>query len=89
MNNEHEMMTKTSLVSLVCANSGKLDDNGKELVITCGYSKAGKYGYFICKQKEDGKGRHLYSDQLEFFQKHDERTFTSALARFKEIVGEE
>lgn len=93
-NTDNQMMTAVSKTSLAVHKSAVLDSEGKELVIACGYTKGGKFGYFICKEHIANTGHppsevFKYSDQREFYQKENNHTYTAVLAKMKEILLDE
>jgi len=67
-------------------HTGVKDEQGKELVLTCGYATDGKFGYFIIKQHTKGS-RIIYSECQGFFQKTDEKTYQKALKYLQEQVS--
>ena len=86
------MILNNVYVSLTVHRSGH-KINGSELVVTCGYSVGGQYGYFICledqtKEKETNIPVYKYTNQYIFFPKKDESSFAQALQYLKSIVNQ-
>lgn len=86
--NENDMMTTKSKNRLSVYNSGVFDNDGRELVISCGYTHGSKFGYFICKERVTGDSSprvvYEYSDQVAFYPKESEKTYQTVL---KELEG--
>lgn len=84
--NENDMVRPQSLTSRTVTRSGVVE-NGKELVVSCGYTRKGQFGYFICWEKQeprkDNKVMYEYSDVISFKKKANERTLHEVLADFK------
>ena len=84
-------MARTNVyVSTTVHHSGHIID-GLELVVVCGYSIDGRYGYFICledKSIEDATNMPLYkySKQYCFFPKKDETSFAQTMQQLKTII---
>jgi hypothetical protein len=70
--------------SRTIARSGVKRDT-RELVIACGYSVSGKYGYFICWEEVTDKG-YKYADPILFKNKESERTYTQTLKQLEHLV---
>lgn len=92
---ETDMMTTKSKNRLSVFNSGVFDDDGKELVISCGYTNGGKFGYFICKETRTGKSLsetdvvnyvYEYTDQTAFYLKENEKTYQRVLEDVKRAI---
>ena len=90
---QQDDMAKTSVyVTLTVHHSGhKVSD--KELVVTCGYSIGGRYGYFICledqlKESSTNTILYKYTNQYAFFPKKDEYSFAQALQYLKSIIDQ-
>ena len=84
----NEMMTTESKVSLAVSHGGIFDE-GKELVVTCGYSTGGEFGYFLCKEEKKvvkGITTHYYTDQTNFIRKANGHTYSEVLEKFKEVI---
>ena len=79
-----EMFTKGSAGSLATVHTGYFE-NGKELVLAAAYHKDGRYGYFITFEQKTDEG-YVYTDHIEFHQKTNEKTYSAAAARLREIV---
>lgn len=90
---QRDDMVKTSVyVTLTVHHSGHIVDN-KELVVTCGYSIDGRYGYFICLEDKilDAAANatmYKYTDQRAFFPKKDESSFAQALQYLKSTIDQ-
>lgn len=93
---ETDMMTTKSKNRLSVFNSGVFDANGRELVISCGYTNGGKFGYFICKELRVGKPlsetdvinyEYEYTDQTAFYLKENEKTYQRVLEHVKQVFN--
>lgn len=85
-----DMMTTKSKNRLSVFNSGEFDDDGRELVIACGYTNGAKFGYFICKEKASGNPLnevYEYTDQTAFYLKENEKTYQRVLEDVKRQIG--
>jgi hypothetical protein len=58
----------------------------RELVIVCGYSVSGLYGYFICWETLID-GVHLYTDPIAFEQKTTEASYTRLIGDLNRIIA--
>ena len=90
--NENDMMITKSKNRLSVFNSGVYDDEGRELVISCGYSNAAKFGYFVCKEKVTASGNphdevYEYTDQTAFYLKENEKTYQRVLEDVKRMIS--
>lgn len=94
--NENDMMTTKSKNRLSVYNSGVFDDDGRELVISCGYTHGGKFGYFVCKEIKTSKSLsetdvinyvYEYSDQVAFYPKESEKTYQTVLKELEGMIG--
>lgn len=87
-----EMMTISSKNQLSVFRSGIFDSDNKETVISCGYTKGNKFGYFICKEKvttcgDPHKEVYEYTDQVAFYPKENEKTYQRVLEDVKRMVA--
>lgn len=89
--NENGMMTTKSKSRLSVYNSGVFDDDGRELVISCGYTHGSKFGYFICKERVTGDSSpdvlYEYSDQITFYPKDSEKTYQHVLKCLQDMTA--
>ena len=90
--NETDMMTTRSKSRLSVFNTGVFDDEGRELVISCGYTHGGKFGYFVCKEKVTAVGNphdetYEYTDQTAFYLKENEKTYQRVLEDVKRQIS--
>lgn len=84
------MYSVNSYTDLTVFRTGKVQD-GKELVITCGYTNDGRFGYFIVDEQlsKDGKTNRpmwKYSNQRAFFQKKNEQAYKDAIDQIKGMI---
>lgn len=83
-----DMMITHTKNKLTVVNSGVFDQDGKELVLACGYTHGWKFGYFICNERvytdKDNVVWYDYSDQKAFYEKVDERAYQTALKDMKQ-----
>lgn len=93
---ENDMMITQSKNRLSVHNTGIFDDGGRELVIACGYTHGGKFGYFVCKEIRVGNAlsetdtinyEYRYSDQTAFYLKENEKTYQRVLEDVKRMIG--
>lgn len=92
MKNENDMMITKSKSRLSVFNSGMFDADGHELVISCGYTNGGKFGYFVCKEKVTFVGNphdntYEYIDQSAFYLKETEKTYQIVLEEVKRMIA--
>ena len=85
------LLTSKSKTRLSIFNSGSYDDDGRELVISCGYSSDYKFGYFICKEKVTAEGNphdetYEYTDVHSFYPKENETTYQRVLEDLKRML---
>ena len=90
MKKPEAMYSAKSFTNLTVFRSGKKTDDA-ELVVTCGYTNDGRYGYFICNETTsvDSKTKKpvwLYEDQVAFFPKKNEATYREVLVKVKELT---
>lgn len=87
--NENDMVHPQSLTSRTITRSNVVQ-NGKELVVSCGYTRSGQFGYFVCWEAQDphkdNKIMYEYSDVISFKKKANERTLHEVLADFKTLT---
>ena len=87
--NKNDMVSESTLASRTVTRSG-IVENGKELVVSCGYTREGQFGYFVCWESQtphrDNKVMYEYSDVVSFKKKANERTLHEVLAEFKTLV---
>lgn len=88
---ENDMMTTKSKGRLSVFNTGVFDAAGNELVISCGYTNGGKFGYFICREKVTAVGNlhdetYEYTDQTAFYLKENEKTYQHVLEDVKRMI---
>ncbi len=81
------MYSTQSFTDLTSVHSGKQMTNG-ELVIACGYTHDGRYGYFIIEEQQsvDKKSKRpvwVYTNQRVFIQKKNEQSYKDALHQLK------
>jgi hypothetical protein len=74
-----------SNISRAITRSGIKKDT-RELVIACGYSVSGKYGYFICWEQIVKNG-YEYTDPIFFKAKESERTYSQVLKQLDHLVA--
>lgn len=84
------MHTDKSYADLTVHRSGQKDGN-KELVVACGYTNDGKYGYFIIEEeqtvcKKTMKPMWLYTNQRQFTPKKNEQSYRDVLTALGDIV---
>ena len=84
--NENDMMTTKSKNRLSVFNTGVFDDSGRELVISCGYTHGGKFGYFVCREKMTGEV-YEYTEQTAFYLKETEKTYQRVLEDVKRMIA--
>lgn len=65
--------------------TGVKDEQGREIVLACGYAKNGHFGYFIVRESKVGE-QFIYGDQYAFFRKVNENSFKEALKALKETI---
>lgn len=92
MKKPDSMYSSTSFTDLTVFRSGKTDEAGRELVVTCGYTNGGQYGYFICYEdhgvdKKSNKPVWLYVNQYSFDQKKTEATYREVLRKLRGLVS--
>lgn len=84
--NENDMVHPQTLTSCTITRSG-IVENGKELVVSCGYTRGGQFGYFICWERQElhknNKMMYEYSDIVSFKKKANERTLYEVFVDFK------
>lgn len=73
-----------SKASRTVARAG-VKKEARELVIACGYSVSGKYGYFICWEEVTPKG-YKYTDPILFKPKESERTYAQILKQLEHLA---
>lgn len=78
----HAMLRKTSIA---VQRTGVKDEQGREIVLACGYANNGQFGYFVIREHKVGDV-FMYTDQRSFVKKLNERSFQEALNNLKEIV---
>ena len=87
--NDNDMVHPATMTSRTITRSG-IKKDGKELVVSCGYSTAGKFGYFVCWEQQtaraDNKTLHEYSNVVTVKPKANDRTLHEVLADFKVLV---
>jgi hypothetical protein len=87
--NKNDMVRSESLTSRTITRSGIIE-NGREMVVSCGYTHEGQFGYFVCWESQtphkDNKIMHEYSDVISFKKKVNERTLYEVLADFRALV---
>lgn len=85
-----DMYSSESLVDLTTFRSGT-HSNGGELVIACGYTVDGQYGYFICEEtkttSKDKRPMWIYTNQRSFDKKINERTYNEVLSKLKTMLS--
>ena len=59
-----QIATPISNISRALAR-GKVIKDARELVVACGYSVSGEYGYFICWEHFDGKPTQKIDQTVE------------------------
>lgn len=90
MNEQPKLLNTKSKTSLAILHSNKFDGDGKELVVVCGYTECGKFGYFIIKEyvtvQDDIPTMYEYTDQRLFVPKTNEQQYGYLLSRLKEMI---
>lgn len=85
-----DMYSSESLIDLTTFRSGIRSGDG-ELVIACGYTVDGQYGYFICEEikttHKDKRPMWIYTNQRSFDKKINERTYHEVLNKLKTMVA--
>lgn len=88
--NKNDILNSSTYTSRTVTRSGVIQD-GRELVVVCGYSVGGVFGYFVCwEQQTQAKGNKIlyeYSNPITFKKKENERTLHEVLADFRLIVA--
>lgn len=84
------MYSTKSFTDLTSVRSGKKLADG-ELVIACGYTHDGRYGYFIIEEQQttDSKSKRpmwMYTNQRAFIQKKNEQSYKEALHQLKMLT---
>lgn len=85
------MYSTDSFTDLTAFRSGtKIGDS--ELVIACGYTQDGRYGYFIIEEQQtiDAKTKRpkwTYRNQRSFLQKKNEQSYREILQQLKQLTG--
>lgn len=85
-----DMYSTDSFTDLTAFRSGtKIDD--RELVIACGYTQDGRYGYFIIEEqqtvdKKSKRPKWVYTNQRKFVQKKNEQSYREVLQHLKQIA---
>lgn len=85
-----DMVSSVSFSDITIKRSLVETDDGV-LSLTCGYNKSGKFGYFICYEKQmlvNKRPAWVYTNQLSFIQKTNERSLTEACTQFARIVDQ-
>ena len=80
-----QIATPISNISRALAR-GKVIKDARELVVACGYSVSGEYGYFICWEHFDGKA-YQYTDPIFFKPKESERTYREVMKQLEHVVA--
>ena len=85
------MYSAKSYTNLTVHRSGKKDGN-IELVVACGYTNDGKYGYFIIDEEQTTdpktqKTMWIYTNQRWFVPKKNEQSYRDVLTTLKEMIG--
>jgi hypothetical protein len=87
--NNDDVLLPQSFTSRTITRSGIIND-GKELVVSCGYAVSGAFGYFMCWEKQtpriENKVLYEYSDVVRFKQKVNDRTLQDLLKEFQIYV---
>lgn len=87
--NENDIGQPSTLSSRTITRSGIIE-NEKELVVACGYTVGGQFGYFVCWERQeprnDNKVMHEYSGTVLFKKKANDRTLYDVLADFKTFI---
>lgn len=88
-----EMKTTRSSQSLAICYQDKIiqDDQRRIPVVACGYADDGRFGYFLCMEKNTHDGNphqdyYEYSDVKEFYPKENNQTYQTVLKAFKDWV---
>ena len=84
--NKNDLFLPESLTSRTVTRSGIIND-GKELVVSCGYAMSKEFGYFICWEsqtpRQHNKVLYEYSDVVSFKKKTHDHTLRELLVEFK------
>lgn len=65
--------------------------NNKELVVTCGYTNDGRFGYFIVDEelttdRKTNKPKWKYTNQRTFIQKKNEQAYKEILKQVQQMI---
>lgn len=71
--------------SAAVVRSGLISDGGSEVVVACGYTLDGRFGYFIIDEAKIDNMYH-YGNQYAFFAKQNEQTYQEAVRYLHKVI---
>lgn len=83
--NMAEMINNISKTSRTLFRTDKITEDG-QLVIACGYTTDGKFGYFIIHEQQSPNNEFVYTKPIHFAEKKHERTYQEVLKKLKEAI---
>ena len=85
------MYSTSSFTDLTVHRTGH-KNGSKEVVVTCGYTNDGRFGYFIVDEelvtdRKTKKQKWSYTNQRAFVQKKNEQAYKDILAQVQRIIS--